>query len=97
MVSTKMQLGSIALIAVALLIVDRYMRIQPLLNVREAGSARKVEGFQMPVIFGNKARACGQEFESCPEGTKCGNGLCINTDPKPLEEKMPIPVLPARI
>ena len=95
MVSTKMQLGSIAFIAVALLIIDRYMRIQPLLNVREA--PRSVEGFQMPVIFGNRARACGQEFESCPEGTKCGNGLCINTDPKPLQEKMPIPVLPARI
>ena len=95
MLSTKMQLGSIALIAVVLLIVDRYMRIQPLLNVREA--PRSVEGFQMPVIFGKKARACGQEFEPCPEGTKCGNGLCINTDPKPLEEKMPIPVLPARI
>jgi len=95
MVSTKLQLGSIALIAVILLIIDRYTRIQPLLDFR--GAPLEIEGFQMPVMFGNRARACGQEFEPCPEGTKCGNGLCINTDPKPLEEKMPIPVLPARI
>jgi hypothetical protein len=97
MFSTKMQLGSIALIAVILLILDRYARIQPLLDFRGAQVTGAIEGFQMPVIFGKKARACGQQFESCPEGTKCGNGLCINTDPKPLEEKMPIPVLPARI
>ena len=93
--STYAQLGFIALIALALLIVDRCTRIKSLLKFR--GDPLTLESFQMPAVFGGRVRACGQGMESCPEGTKCGNGLCINTDPKPLEEKMPLPVLPARI
>lgn len=54
------------------------------------------EGYQMPVIKGGKARACGVGLMPCPseEGTKCGNGLCISTNPVPLVEKYPLPVLP---
>jgi len=76
-----------------LLIVDRYVRLQAALNY----SAPSLESFQMPAIFGGRLRACGTGMQSCPEGTKCGNGLCINTDPLPLVEKLPLPVLPARI
>ena len=87
MTSIGVQLGLIGAIAIALLIADRYVRIGPILN----------EGFQMPVLYGGRARACGVGLESCPDGTKCGNGLCINTSPKLLEEKRPLPVLPARM
>lgn len=93
MVSSYLKLGSIAAIAVALLIIDRYTRIQPMMNFGKMSQ----EGFQMPIITYGRATACGVGLESCPDGTKCGNGLCINTDPKPLEEKYPLPVLPARI
>jgi hypothetical protein len=91
--SKGVQLLSIALIAIGLLIADRYLRIQPMLYE----NVTSVEGFQMPILTGGRARACGVNLESCPDGTKCGNGLCINTDARPLEEKYPLPVLPARI
>ena len=85
------QLLSIAVIAIGLLVADRYLRIQPMLY------RSVLENFQMPILTGGRARACGVDLESCPDGTKCGNGLCINTDARPLEEKYPLPVLPARV
>jgi hypothetical protein len=91
--STGIQLGLIGFLALILLLADRYIRIGPALQYSRAS----LEPFQMPVLRGGRARACGAGLQSCPEGTKCGNGLCINTDPKPLEEKRPLPVLPARI
>ena len=93
MLSISAQLGSIGIIAIVLLIVDRYVRLQAALNY----SAPSLESFQMPAILDGRLRACGTGMQSCPAGTKCGNGLCINTDPKPLVEKLPLPVLPARI
>jgi hypothetical protein len=93
MVSIGLQLGTIGTIAIVLLIVDRYVRLQGAMNY----SSPSLESFQMPVIFNGRARACGVGMKGCPTGTKCGNGLCINADPQPLEEKMPLPVLPARI
>lgn len=93
MISIGTQLGLMAAAAIALLLADRYLRIGPALNY----SAPSLESFQMPVLYGGSARACGVGLQSCPEGTKCGNGLCINTDAKRLEEKRPLPVLPTRI
>jgi hypothetical protein len=93
MISIGTQIGFMALFAIILLLADRYLRIEPSLKY----SSASLESFQMPVLYGGRARACGVGFESCPEGTKCGNGFCINTDAKPLEEKHPLPVLPARI
>jgi len=93
MISIGAQLGLMAVVAFGLLVADRYLRIEPALKYSRAS----LEGFQMPVLYGGRARACGVGLESCPEGTKCGNGFCINTDAKVLEEKRPIPVLPARI
>jgi hypothetical protein len=87
MISIGVQFGIVLFIAVALLVADRCIRIQPVLE----------EPFQMPVLYGERARACGVGLESCPNGTKCGNGLCINTDVSPLKEKHPLPVLPARV
>jgi hypothetical protein len=76
-------------VAVVLLFIDRITRIQPMIT---AGTA--VEGFQMPVLFSGLPRMCGVGMQSCPDPTKCGNGFCINTNPLPLVEKMPLPVLP---
>jgi hypothetical protein len=92
MVSIGVQLATIGIIAIVLLIVDRYLRLQG-----GVSGATTLEPFQMPAVFDGRLRACGTGMQSCPEGTKCGNGLCINTDPTPLVEKRPLPVLPARI
>ena len=93
MIPIAAQIGLMAAAAVALLLADRYLRIGPALKYSRAS----LESFQMPVIKNGRARACGVGLESCPDGTKCGNGLCINTDAKLLKEKRPLPVLPARI
>ena len=87
------QLGFVGFFAIVLLVADRYLRIEPALKYSRAS----LEPFQMPVLYGGRARTCGVGLESCPDGTKCGNGFCINTDAKPLEEKRPLPVLPVRI
>ena len=86
----KMEIISLAFIAVGLLVVDRVLRIQPYLMKRGLVN----EPFQMPVLKGGRARACGVGIASCPNPTKCGNGLCISVDPQPLVEKYPLPVLP---
>jgi len=92
MVSLGAQLASIGVIAIILLIADRYIRLQGVMNY----STPSLESFQMPTKFNRGYRVCGVDMESCPEGTKCGNGICIETDPSPLEEKVPLMVLPAR-
>ena len=84
----KGALAGLACIAVGLLVVDRVLRIQPYMD---RGALN--EPFQMPVITNGKARACGVGMLSCPDTTKCGNGLCISVDPMPLMEKYPLPVL----
>ena len=86
----KSGLIGIGLVAIALLVIDRVLRIQPFLMNRVV----QREGFQMSVIKGGRATACGVGLRSCPESTKCGNGLCISVDPVPLVEKYPLPVLP---
>ena len=93
MIPIGTQIGLMAAAAIALLLADRYLRIGPALKYSRAS----LEPFQMPVIKNGRARACGVGLQSCPDGTKCGNGLCINTEAKLLEEKRPLPVLPARI
>ena len=72
-------------LAVALLIADRYVRIQP--YVQRVRSV--TEPFQMPPLG---SRRCGVGLPRCSE--KCGNGICISTEPKPLVEKNPLSVLP---
>jgi hypothetical protein len=38
---------------------------------------------------------CGVDLAPCPNGLKCINGFCAETDPKPVREEDPIPVLPS--
>ena len=83
------QISVILGMAIILLFIDRVTRIQPMIT---GGTA--VEGFQMPVLWGGRGKRCGVGMASCPDPTKCGNGFCIGTNPAPLVEKMPLPVLP---
>ena len=91
MYSLYWQISVILGLAIILLFIDRIARIQPMIT---GGTAR--EGFQMPILWGSVAKRCGVGIQSCPDPTKCGNGFCIGTDPAPLVEKMPLPVLPPR-
>ena len=74
-------------IAIVLLIADRLIRIQPYIEKIRVVN----EPFQMPPIG---ARRCGVDMLSCTNTSKCGNGFCISTEPVPLVEKNPLPVLP---
>jgi hypothetical protein len=38
---------------------------------------------------------CGVDMAPCPAGLKCVNGFCAETDPKPVREEDPIPLLPS--
>jgi hypothetical protein len=87
MVSNIVKLFLLVFISAALIVVIRRMRLNP----------SSLENFQMPVLYGQRARACGVGMHSCFSGTKCGNGLCINTEVEALQEKYPLPVLPARL
>jgi len=77
-------------VGIVLLAIDRATRIQSMLNPGK----RLYESFQMPVLWSGAPKQCGVGIKSCPDPTKCGNGFCINTDPAPLVERSPIPVLP---
>lgn len=88
--SMKGSLIILLCIALVLVIIDRIIRIQPYITTVVVIE----EPFQMPVLKNGRATACGNGLISCPEGTKCGNGLCISTDPFHLTEKYPLPVLP---
>jgi hypothetical protein len=68
-------------IAITLLIVDRYVRINPFL----AG-----EGFQ---ISGYPTR-CGTDLPPCPYKTRCMNGFCRGTEQPQLYDRNPLPVTP---
>jgi len=83
----------VGIIAVVLLFLDRIIRLQPYLNKMKCSSG-SIEGFQAPVLSKGLVRACGVGMEPCISPSKCGNGLCISTDPKPLFEKYPLPVRP---
>jgi len=83
----KESIIALLFIAIVLLIADRLLRIEPYIkNIRVVS-----EPFQMPPL---KSRRCGVDMLSCMNTTKCGNGFCIETDPVPLIEKNPLPVLP---
>jgi hypothetical protein len=38
---------------------------------------------------------CGVDMPPCDPGLKCINGFCAATDPKPVREKDPVPLLPS--
>ena len=66
-----------AVVALLLLIADRYYRIG-------------VEGYEnMPV----PAQRCGVDMPPCAYPTICGNGVCIAPGTKILGERDPLPVV----
>lgn len=71
----------IAVIAVALLIFDRYFRINPFLGV---------EGF----LSGGDHQRCGTDLEPCPHPQKCMNSFCSETTIAQLRDRNPLPVTP---
>lgn len=77
----------IALLAMALvlLVADRLIRIQPYIQKVHVVT----EPFQQAP---RESRRCGLGMEPC--NGKCANGYCISTEPAPLVEKNPLPVLP---
>lgn len=89
----------LGLFAIALLLADRALRIQPMLEADYLAAkglrcpdGRVTEPFQSPVETLNVP--CGVTFSSCPAGSTCGNGFCITNGLRPLKEKCPLPVLP---
>jgi hypothetical protein len=69
------------LIAFALLVADRYWRINPFLAS---------EGFQ---ISGQPTR-CGTDLPPCPHPLRCINAFCRSSEQPQLYDRNPLPVLP---
>ncbi len=85
--------------AIAILAVDHYMRIAPLLQ-RRIIEERNTEAFQLYAVQPPAASGtiqCGVDLESCPSQLKCANGFCISTRLVERKERIPLPVLPADI
>jgi hypothetical protein len=87
------QLGFLLVIATGLVIIDRYVRLQPLLG-RGMGVS---EGFRSgPLINGTLSRLgkrCGTDIGGCGDN-RCANGFCISQAAPALVDKYPLPVLP---
>jgi hypothetical protein len=85
------QLGILGLIAITLLVVDRYVRIQPLLN---KGVLK--EGFSLNTGTGKRHSGyrCGVDMFPCAEGKRCANGMCISQDTTMPVEAQPLSVYP---
>ena len=86
------QLGILGFIAVALLVVDRVMRINPLLNKLKVGS----EGFKVNTGTGSMiaGKRCGVDLFPCGGNLRCGNGMCISQKKTMPIETYPLPVYP---
>ena len=73
----------IAGIALALLIADRYIRINRVLEL---------EGFLSGA--GGGPQRCGVDLEPCPHPQKCMNSFCAETNSPQLYDRNPLPVVP---
>jgi len=84
------QLGIIGLIAVVLLIIDRYVRIESILK----GNRVVTEGFKLNTGTGSKktGRRCGVDLSPCASNLRCGNGMCISQN-----ETMPVEANPLEV
>lgn len=95
----KAELILLLVFAVVMLGLDRWVRLQPLLDANSAvfgppscPNGAPVEPFLAPVQVLNIP--CGVDFPTCPAGSTCGNGWCIADALNPLRENCPLPVLP---
>lgn len=88
----KYHLGILLVIAIALLVIDRYVRIVPLLN---KGILRP-EGFasNTGTPVGAKGTRCGVDLFPCAENLRCANGICMSYELTMPVEMNPLPVLP---
>ena len=86
----KYQLAIFVLIAFALLIIDRNVRIQPYIN----NSLH--EGFKVNsgTVGNPKGKRCGVDLFSCANGLRCANGMCISQSLTMPIEPNPLPVYP---
>jgi hypothetical protein len=73
--------GLIAVLAIFLLVADRFLRINPYLAS---------EGFQ---VYGQPQR-CGTDLEPCPFPKRCMNGFCQISNIPELHDRNPLPVVP---
>ena len=86
------QLGILGFIAVALLVVDRVIRINPLLNKLKVDA----EGFRMNTGTGSRRAGtrCGVDLFPCASNLRCGNGMCISQKTTMPIEAYPLPIYP---
>lgn len=85
------QLGILAFIALALLVADRYIRIQPLL---EQGLIKESFKVNTGTISNPQGKRCGVDLFPCAEGKRCANGMCISQEMTMPVDLYPMPVFP---
>jgi hypothetical protein len=85
------QLGILAFIALALLVADRYIRIQPLL---EEGLIKESFKVNTGTISNPQGKRCGVDLFPCAEGKRCANGMCISQEMTMPVDLYPMPVFP---
>jgi hypothetical protein len=88
----KYQLAVFVLIAFALLIIDRNVRILPYINAGD----NSVEGFKVNsgTVANPKGKRCGVDLFPCADGLRCANGMCISQALSMPVESNPLPVYP---
>jgi hypothetical protein len=72
---------TLAAIAIALLVLDRFIRINPFLVS---------EGFQ---VDGYNTR-CGIDLPPCQHPNRCINGFCCTSEFVQMRDRNPLPVIP---
>jgi hypothetical protein len=92
----KGQFALLGIIAIGLLVVDRIVRIAPILQHDVIEETFQTYRGETVAESGGRPGGipCGVQYVPCPNSLKCGNGFCISTELKELKEKMPLPVLP---
>ena len=87
----KYQLAVFVLIAFALLVIDRNIRILPYID----GSMIN-EGFKVNsgTVGNPKGKRCGVDLFPCADGLRCANGMCISQGLTMPVESNPLPVYP---
>ena len=71
----------VGLIAFILLVVDRFVRINPIL----VSEGFRISGYPM---------RCGTDLPPCDFPMRCMNGFCYGTDTPQMYDRNPLPVLP---